>query len=224
MVFERSGQVGVGLRVCPSRCLPTYWPFLRTGLAPSLPLALLPSLSLYLNNLLKRLLIPRSKRNHPPGSVTFALGALSNALGVYLRSYTSIPPLTKFRSSSYPAFIPTAAIEDALSSRPSSIGRRPPGVLLPKRPPYLARTRRRWPLQGYRSTVAQIPHVTRSGFANQAEVRRIRLLLGFTVFSDTILPLAGWSKAWLQLISGIELPDSMSPVTIIPDTVNCTSE
>jgi hypothetical protein len=47
-------------------------------------------------------------------------------------------------------------------------------------------------------------------------VRRIRLLLGFTVFSDTILPLAGWSKAWLQLISGIELPDSNESSHNIP--------
>lgn len=47
---------------------------------PTIPLALLPSLTLYIHSVLLRFLVPAQVRVHPPGSVTFLLGALSNAL------------------------------------------------------------------------------------------------------------------------------------------------
>ena len=54
------------------------------GLFPALPLtiplALLPSLTLYIHNILLRMLVPARIRSHPPGTVTFLLGAASNAL------------------------------------------------------------------------------------------------------------------------------------------------
>jgi hypothetical protein len=49
------------------------------ALPPSIPLALLPSLTLYVHSLLIRLLPPRH-RAHPPGLITFAIGATSNAI------------------------------------------------------------------------------------------------------------------------------------------------
>lgn len=51
-----------------------------SALPASLPLALLPSLTLYIHSALLRLLVPARHRAHPPGQVTFLLGALSNAL------------------------------------------------------------------------------------------------------------------------------------------------
>ena len=53
---------------------------LFSALPPSIPLALLPSLTLYTNALLVRLLVPARYRAHPRGSVTFLLAALSNAI------------------------------------------------------------------------------------------------------------------------------------------------
>lgn len=50
------------------------------ALPPSIPLALLPSLTLYIHSALLRLLVPSRHRAHPPGQVTFLLGAISNAL------------------------------------------------------------------------------------------------------------------------------------------------
>lgn len=50
------------------------------ALPPSIPLALLPSLTLYIHSALLRLFVPERHRAHPPGQVTFALGAISNAL------------------------------------------------------------------------------------------------------------------------------------------------
>ena len=54
------------------------------GLFPALPLtiplALLPSLTLYIHSILLRMLVPARIRSHPPGTVTFLLGAASNAL------------------------------------------------------------------------------------------------------------------------------------------------
>lgn len=50
------------------------------ALPPSIPLALLPSLTLYIHSALLRILVPTQLRSHPPGHVTFLLGALSNAL------------------------------------------------------------------------------------------------------------------------------------------------
>lgn len=53
---------------------------LWSALPPSIPLALLPSLTLYIHQILLRLLVPARHRSHPPGSVTFLIGATSNAL------------------------------------------------------------------------------------------------------------------------------------------------
>ncbi|WVQ80234.1 hypothetical protein IAT38_002339 [Cryptococcus sp. DSM 104549] len=53
---------------------------LFSGFAPTIPLTLLPSLTLYIHSVLLRVLVPERLRAHPPGSVTFLLGALSNAL------------------------------------------------------------------------------------------------------------------------------------------------
>lgn len=53
---------------------------LFAALPPSIPLALLPSLTLYIHTFLLKLLLPARLRTHPPGYVTFLLGALSNAL------------------------------------------------------------------------------------------------------------------------------------------------
>ncbi|AFR94443.2 hypothetical protein C343_02523 [Cryptococcus neoformans C23] len=53
---------------------------LFSGLGPTIPLTLLPSLTLYIHSLLLRILVPERHRAHPPGVVTFLLGALSNAL------------------------------------------------------------------------------------------------------------------------------------------------
>lgn len=50
------------------------------ALPPSIPLALLPSLTLYIHSALLRLIVPARHRAHPPGQVTFALGAISNAV------------------------------------------------------------------------------------------------------------------------------------------------
>ena len=50
------------------------------ALPPSIPLALLPSLTLYIHSALLRLFVPERHRAHPPGQVTFALGAISNAI------------------------------------------------------------------------------------------------------------------------------------------------
>jgi len=53
---------------------------LFAALPPSIPLALLPSLTLYIHSLLLRTFLPARHQAHPPGAVTFALGAVSNAL------------------------------------------------------------------------------------------------------------------------------------------------
>nr|XP_019046499.1 hypothetical protein I302_05249 [Kwoniella bestiolae CBS 10118]OCF25429.1 hypothetical protein I302_05249 [Kwoniella bestiolae CBS 10118] len=53
---------------------------LFSGLKPTIPLTLLPSLTLYIHSVLVRLLLPARHRTHPPASLTFLLGALSNAL------------------------------------------------------------------------------------------------------------------------------------------------
>jgi hypothetical protein len=53
---------------------------LFAALPPSIPLALLPSLTLYIHSFLLRRMLPVRHRAHPPGQVTFLLGALSNAL------------------------------------------------------------------------------------------------------------------------------------------------
>jgi len=53
---------------------------LWSALPPSIPLALLPALTLYIHQALLALLIPARHRAHPPGAVTFLVGALSNAL------------------------------------------------------------------------------------------------------------------------------------------------
>ncbi|WVR06907.1 hypothetical protein IAU60_003943 [Kwoniella sp. DSM 27419] len=53
---------------------------LFSGLGPTIPLTLLPSLSLYIHSLLVRLLLPARLRSHPPAGITFLLGAVSNAL------------------------------------------------------------------------------------------------------------------------------------------------
>lgn len=53
---------------------------LFAALPPSIPLALLPSLTLYTHSALLRLVVPARHRAHPPGRVTFLLGAMSNAL------------------------------------------------------------------------------------------------------------------------------------------------
>lgn len=51
------------------------------GLLPSIPLALTPSLTLYFNTLLIRLLLPARRRAHPPASATFVCGAGAGVLG-----------------------------------------------------------------------------------------------------------------------------------------------
>ena len=53
---------------------------LWSALPPSIPLALLPSLTLYVHQVLLRLLVPARHRAHPPGYITFLIGAMSNAL------------------------------------------------------------------------------------------------------------------------------------------------
>lgn len=53
---------------------------LFAALPPSIPLALLPSLTLYIHSLLLRHLLPVRHQAHPPGTATFAIGAISNAL------------------------------------------------------------------------------------------------------------------------------------------------
>jgi hypothetical protein len=50
------------------------------ALPPSIPLALLPSLTLYIHSILLRHFLPARHQAHPPGAVTFFLGAASNAL------------------------------------------------------------------------------------------------------------------------------------------------
>ncbi|EIW70472.1 hypothetical protein TREMEDRAFT_29248, partial [Tremella mesenterica DSM 1558] len=58
-------------------------PILFSGFAPTIPLALLPSLTLYINTLLLRLIVPSRHRAHPKGIVTFLLAALSNAIATF---------------------------------------------------------------------------------------------------------------------------------------------
>lgn len=53
---------------------------LFSALPASIPLALLPSLTLYIHSILLRLLVPASQRAHPKSAVTFVLGAASNAI------------------------------------------------------------------------------------------------------------------------------------------------
>ena len=53
---------------------------LFSALPPTIPLALLPSVTLYIHSVLLRILLPARHRAHPPGSATFLIGALSNAL------------------------------------------------------------------------------------------------------------------------------------------------
>lgn len=53
---------------------------LWSALPPSIPLALLPSLTLYIHTVLLRVLLPARHRAHPPGFITFFIGAASNAL------------------------------------------------------------------------------------------------------------------------------------------------
>lgn len=53
---------------------------LFAALPPSIPLALLPSLTLYIHSLLIRQLLPARHQAHPPGLATFLIGAASNAL------------------------------------------------------------------------------------------------------------------------------------------------
>nr|XP_019003165.1 uncharacterized protein I203_04202 [Kwoniella mangroviensis CBS 8507]OCF66626.1 hypothetical protein I203_04202 [Kwoniella mangroviensis CBS 8507] len=53
---------------------------LFSGLKPTIPLTLLPSLTLYIHTVLVRLLLPARHRTHPPAGLTFLLGAVSNAL------------------------------------------------------------------------------------------------------------------------------------------------
>ena len=53
---------------------------LFAALPPTVPLALLPSLTLYIHSVLLRYLVPLHHRAHPRGRITFLLGALSNAL------------------------------------------------------------------------------------------------------------------------------------------------
>jgi adenine nucleotide transporter 17 len=53
---------------------------LYAALPASIPLALLPSLTLYIHSVLLRVLVPAKHRAHPPGATTFFLGAISNAL------------------------------------------------------------------------------------------------------------------------------------------------
>ena len=53
---------------------------LFAALPPSIPLALLPSLTLYIHSLLLRHFLPARHQAHPPGLATFLLGAASNAL------------------------------------------------------------------------------------------------------------------------------------------------
>ena len=52
---------------------------LYSALPPSIPLALLPSLTLYIHSVLLRL-TPLRHQAHPPGFVTFLIGALSSSL------------------------------------------------------------------------------------------------------------------------------------------------
>ncbi|WRT66533.1 uncharacterized protein IL334_003492 [Kwoniella shivajii] len=56
---------------------------LFSGLKPTIPLTLLPSLTLYIHSVLVRLILSKTKyknQTHPPAIITFLLGALSNAL------------------------------------------------------------------------------------------------------------------------------------------------
>ncbi|OCF41903.1 hypothetical protein I317_04313 [Kwoniella heveanensis CBS 569] len=53
---------------------------LFSGLGPTIPLTLLPSLTLYIHSVLVRTLLPARHRVHPPAAITFILAALSNAL------------------------------------------------------------------------------------------------------------------------------------------------
>ncbi len=52
---------------------------LYSALPPSIPLSLLPSLTLYIHTILLRLL-PQKHQAHPPGILTFLLGAISSSL------------------------------------------------------------------------------------------------------------------------------------------------
>jgi adenine nucleotide transporter 17 len=52
---------------------------LYSALQPSIPLALLPALTLYIHGTLL-LALPTKYQKHPPGVFTFAIGAISNAL------------------------------------------------------------------------------------------------------------------------------------------------
>ncbi|KAK8864553.1 hypothetical protein IAR55_001803 [Kwoniella newhampshirensis] len=56
------------------------WTGLFAGLIPTIPLTLLPSLTLYIHSLLLRYLVPERNRSHPSGKLTFILAAVSNAL------------------------------------------------------------------------------------------------------------------------------------------------
>ncbi|WVQ99535.1 hypothetical protein IAU59_006671 [Kwoniella sp. CBS 9459] len=53
---------------------------LFSGLGPTIPLTLLPSLTLYIHSVLVRTLLPARHRAQPPAALTFILAALSNAL------------------------------------------------------------------------------------------------------------------------------------------------
>lgn len=79
------------------------WQGLFAGFGPTLPLALLPSLTMYIHQLLLHALVPRSRQSQPSGIVTFLLGATSNALAtVPLYPMVLVKALSQSGSSSSP--------------------------------------------------------------------------------------------------------------------------
>jgi hypothetical protein len=85
---------------------------LYSALPPSVPLALLPSLTLYIHTILLRVIVPAKHRTHPPGAVTFLIGALSNALATLpLYPMIMIKALSQTNASGRGV---SAAIKDAV--------------------------------------------------------------------------------------------------------------
>ncbi|KAJ5826363.1 Mitochondrial substrate/solute carrier [Penicillium riverlandense] len=66
-----TGDIAAQIR--KEKGLQGFW----SGYSASLILTLNPSITFFLNEVLKYTLLPRSKRNHPPASVTFLLAAMS---------------------------------------------------------------------------------------------------------------------------------------------------
>ena len=76
VVQNRSSVLDIAREIYEEKGISGFW----SGFKSTCVLALFPSLNLYLFNLLKRALLPRSRREHPPAAVIFAISALASAV------------------------------------------------------------------------------------------------------------------------------------------------